>query len=69
MMPTPNTNSTEPIKRRLVPLREAAMAISVAPRRLAALARAGVVPRVEVSTRLHLYDIDALVEALKSHNP
>ena len=69
MMTDPNLIRPEPVKRRLVPLREAAIAVSIAPRRLAALARAGIIPRVEISSRLHLDDVVALVEALKAHSP
>ena len=51
---------------RCMTLRQVATILSINPRRLRQLARDGKVPRIELGWRTHLYEPQAVLNALKS---
>lgn len=50
---------------RCLTLKQLALVLSMSPRRLRELARAGKIPRIELGWRSHLYEPDAVLKALK----
>jgi hypothetical protein len=53
------------LEHRCLTLRQIAAVFSINPRRLRQLAREGKVPRIELGWRTHLYEPQAVLQALK----